>query len=319
MSELRFHVLILAENTKDGVSEASQSLLRRVSRAYTGLQASLEAVLIGGNELSARDSLSLCGVKKITHLKTSTPLQGKEAKDTLLSLIPADRIVHIYTLNEMHLTGLSASLAAAKLWPVYTNCSVIDSVEAIKRPVFGGKIDEVWNVSQVSCVITVRIGKENIEPMPVEIEDRTIETVESSRNEYQFTLRKSTGEKSITEASIVVSGGRGMKSAENFSLLFKLAEVLNGAVGASRPVVDFGWLAHEHQVGQTGRTISPNLYIACGISGSVQHIAGMSSSKCIVAINTDKDAPIFSVADYGIVGDALEVLPQLTAEIEKLK
>lgn len=320
MSELRFHVLILVENTENGISEASQNLLRRVSCAYTGLQASIEAIIIGGNELTGRDSLSLCGVKKITHLKTfATPLQLKEVKDAVLSLIPADVIVHIFALNDLRMTDLSASLAAVKLWPVYANCTEIDTIEAIKRPIFGGKIDEIWNVSHVSCVITVRMSRENVGAVPVELEENSIEIVRNSENEYRFTLQKNSGEKGITDASIVVSGGRGMKSAENFSLLFKLAEILHGAVGASRPVVDSGWLAHEHQVGQTGRTISPNLYIACGISGSVQHIAGMSSSKCIVAINTDKDAPIFSIADYGIVGDALEILPQLTAEIEKLK
>ena len=123
----------------------------------------------------------------------------------------------------------------------------------------------------------------------------------------------------LTDAEIVVSGGRGMKGPENWGPIEELAELFGGATACSRPVSDEGWRPHTEHTGQTGKIIAPNLYIAAGISGAIQHVAGVSSSKCIVAINKDSDAPIFEVADYGIVGDAMKVLPGMVEAVKTLK
>lgn len=132
-------------------------------------------------------------------------------------------------------------------------------------------------------------------------------------------VQKQEGKLLLTDAEVVVSGGRGMKSSDNWGPIEELAQVLGAATACSRPVSDEGWRPHEEHTGQTGKIIAPNLYLAFGISGAIQHLAGVSSSKCIVAVNTDKDAPIFEAADYGIVGDALKVLPELISEIKAAK
>ncbi len=132
-------------------------------------------------------------------------------------------------------------------------------------------------------------------------------------------VQKQEGKLLLTDADVVISGGRGMKSGDNWAPIEELAAVLEGATACSRPVSDEGWRPHGEHTGQTGKIIAPNLYMAFGISGAIQHLAGVSSSKCIVAVNTDKDAPIFEAADYGIVGDALKVLPELISEVRAAK
>ena len=221
---------------------------------------------------------------------------------------------------------LSAVLSAQLGVGVATDCISLSvwgegDVEAV-RPVSAGKaLSTIRFKGKKPYILTLRpnVFREADSPIsrPGEVFKVDIQLPEFSRQAQQL-VKKVGSQLDITEARIVVSGGLGMQGPENFKLLEELAEVLGGAVGASRPVVDNGWREYSNQVGQTGRTVSPDLYIACGISGSVQHLAGMSSSRCIVAINTDPNAPIFSVADYGIVGDVLKVVPALTRGFKKV-
>lgn len=189
------------------------------------------------------------------------------------------------------------------------------------RPVFAGKGLVDVSVNSAVKVFTLRpnvFTAGTSSGAAATVESFKVDLTESDLTVKVTEVKLSSGKKDVSEADIIVSGGRGMKGPEHFSLIEDLAAPLGAAVGASRAVVDAGWRPHDEQVGQTGKTVAPSLYIAVGISGAVQHLAGMSSSKYIVAINKDKDAPIFSVADYGIVGDAFEVLPAMTAEVKKL-
>jgi electron transfer flavoprotein alpha subunit len=225
-----------------------------------------------------------------------------------------------------HGKELAPALAASLGSGLATDCISLDYTPdkgiSVQRPVYAGKALSVLEFNEPGpVIITLRPNAFRAE------DDSSGKDAETFEHSPEFTewsqllnlkdIVKGAGALDITESRIVVSGGLGMQSPDNFQLLEELAQVLGGAVGASRPVVDNGWRDYSSQVGQTGRTVGPDLYIACGISGAVQHLAGMSSSKCIVAINKDPNAPIFDVADYGIVGDALQILPILTQEFRE--
>ena len=202
-----------------------------------------------------------------------------------------------------------------------TGFELKDGELVARRPIFAGKAfaKVAWSKARPR-IATVRPN--TFAPLPpdparkAQVEKLTLAKVETRARVVGF--EKSEGEMlDLTEANIIVSGGRAMQGPENFELLRKLCKVLGATLGASRAAVDAGWIDHSHQVGQTGKVVNPTVYFAIGISGAIQHLAGMSSSRTIVAINKDKDAPIFKVASYGIVGDLYQVVPLLTEEFQK--
>ena len=217
--------------------------------------------------------------------------------------------------------SLAALIAAKFHTSALTDCTAIEIKDGkfkVQRPICAGKA--------IATVLparpTILSLRPNVFPIAESPVACTTEKIDIAMSDPKVKVAEVKAKESktvdLTEASVIVSGGRGMKGPEFFHLVQDLAGVLGAAVGASRAVVDAGWRPHDEQVGQTGKTVSPQLYIACGISGAIQHLAGMRTSKIIVAINKDPEAPIFQVADYGIVGDALEVMPKLIEETKKI-
>ena len=289
------------------------------------LNSNADAVVVG-NEIKNIQDISKYGISKIIHLK-NTDLENYSSSgytEAISNFAKENGYDTIILSN----TALGKDLAP-RLGVKLDAACVVDCVKiningnemSFTRPTYAGKALVDVKVLSERKVITIRpnVFKAVLVDNPVNAEIDTKELSDVNLKSKVVSFKTSEGKLDVAEADIIVSGGRGMKGPENFHLIEELAESLGAAVGASRAVVDAGWRPHNEQVGQTGKTVSPSLYVACGISGAIQHLAGMSSSKYIVAINKDKDAPIFNVADYGITGDVFEVIPALTAEIKKVK
>ncbi len=211
-----------------------------------------------------------------------------------------------------------APRAAARMGAGYasdvTGLSMVEGKLQAVRPVYAGK---AFATITFTSAVQVASTRPNVFPVVEKAGPGAVESVPAPAGDFKSVVKeilaKAGGKVDLTEANVIISGGRGMKNGDNFKILEELADALGGVVGASRAAVDADWgLPHSMQVGQTGKVVSPTLYIACGISGAIQHLAGMSGSKFIVAINKDPEAPIFKVASYGIVGDLFDVVPELT-------
>ena len=297
------------------VVKASKDLANKIGCEF-------ESVAIG-NDIKDLDKLGNFGTKKVTHLKNvDLNNYSASAYSQLISDFIKEIGANIIILSNTALGKDLAPLLAAKLdsgiGMDIVALEFLDNNIIATRPVYAGKALIDVKINSPIKIFTLRPNVFNAGEPAEESAEVVVKQIENPNLINKVVeIKKAEGKLDVAEASIIVSGGRGMKEAANFKLVEELADVLGAAVGASRAVVDAGWRPHSEQVGQTGKTVSPNLYIALGISGAIQHLAGMRSSKYIVAINKDADAPIFQVADYGITGDVFEVVPALIQELKK--
>jgi electron transfer flavoprotein alpha subunit len=317
-------ILVFVEQRNGQVKKAAFEAVKFASDLASKLGGEINALTIG-SDINDLNKVGGFGVSSVTHLKSSELDNYSASAYSKLVIqhaneIAADIIVFSNTsLGKDLAPRVSIKLDAGIIVDAIA-CDIEGEELIITRPVYAGKALTSVKFNSSKKVITIRPNVFNAGESSnalAEVETKEVSDVDLSTKVVE--LKKSEGKLDVAEADIIVSGGRGMKGPENFHLIEELAEVLGAASGASRAVVDAGWRPHAEQVGQTGKTVSPTLYIAVGISGAIQHLAGMRSSKYIVAINKDKDAPIFQVADYGIAGDAFEVLPKLIEEVKKIK
>jgi len=271
----------------------------------------------------AREALATYGARKIVHITVDdADLSG--SPDLMARALAA--AIEKYSLDA--LLGLAsaqgrdifARLAAFMDLPLVSDCLSVNLAErtAVKSH-FSGKTFATIKISARVLLGTIRPNAVDAVEAPVEtsVESYSAEVQDPGLLKVLEVQKESTDKMDLTEAGVIVTGGRPIAAAENYKILEECARLLGGTIGASRAAVDAGFAPHSLQVGQTGKTVSPRLYIGCGLSGSVQHFAGMKTSKVIVAINTDKDAPIFEKCDYGIIGDLFEVVPVLTEVLKE--
>ncbi|MFH1314691.1 MAG: electron transfer flavoprotein subunit alpha/FixB family protein [Candidatus Eisenbacteria bacterium] len=322
-------ILVIAEQREGEIRKVTYEALSEASRIAQATGGEVAALLMGSNVKDKAGSLSHYGARAVfvaddDRLATYSGQAYCDVVRKVCDDVAAGLIVMPATATGKDLAPRLAARLRAGLASDVIAVEASDGGLVVTRPVYAGK-------ALVNLSITSKISVISLRPNVMEISEPDLSITTESKDvdlggllenvgtKVIETKKPTSGRPDVSEADIIVSGGRGLKAPEHFSMIEDLADLLGAAVGASRPAVDSGWRDHQDQVGQTGKTVTPDLYIACGISGAIQHLAGMSSSKCIVAINKDPEAPIFGICDYGLVGDVFEIVPLITQECKDLK
>lgn len=323
-------VLAFAEQRAGQIGSAAREAVSTAARLASEFGGSAHVVTLGGPGLS--EAASTLGAIGATLVAVGEHDALADYNPEGYACVLADQIA----LGDFAAVILPATTVGKDLAPRVaamldvplvsdaTGVEVVDGALSVIKPVYSGKAFAHLSIDAVPAMVTIRPNVFPVEEYAAAgVVSSFTPEVDSSTWRVRVVERKAAtdGALDVSEATTIVSGGRGMKKPENWALLESLRDALGAgaALGASRAVVDAGWRPHGEQVGQTGKTVAPKLYVAVGISGAIQHLAGMRTSQTIVAINRDADAPIFGVADYGIVGDLFEILPRLTEEVAALK
>jgi electron transfer flavoprotein alpha subunit len=325
-------ILVVIEHTGSVLKPSAGELLAFAGRVGQDFGLPVAAVVLGSGTTRVVEELQTRKVDRI--LVVDDPALGDYGPEKYLhalkTIISSQNPSIVATAHSSRGMDFMPRLSVALRKPLVAGCVDYERIGdriVFTRPIFNAKLimklepretapylvtitPGAFPAADVAAAAGTRAG---IEPIAVDFSGV------SSRRRVIAQTEASKGEVDLSSAAVIVSGGRGLKQKENFGLIFDLAKALNGAVGASRPVVDAEWLPREYQIGSSGQTVAPKLYFAIGISGAIQHLVGMSASRCIVAINKDPEAPIFKVANYGIVDDLFKVVPVLTKLISDLK
>ncbi|SUE45042.1 Electron transfer flavoprotein large subunit [Roseomonas gilardii subsp. rosea] len=309
-------ILVLADHDGSHVNQPTRSA---IAAAQTLARAAGGEVhlLVWGPAVVARSATAIAGIAKVLHAEGEGHMLAEPLSALLVELAPG----YTHLLAPATAVGKNVMPRAAALLdvqPVSDISGVVDA-DTFVRPIYAGNALATVRSSDAKKVVTVRAA--SFDPVPAEGGAAVVESVAAVADPGVSSFVGAEIAKSerpeLTAARVVISGGRALGSAENFAILDRLADRLGAAVGASRAAVDAGYAPNDHQVGQTGKIVAPELYVAFGISGAIQHLAGMKDSKVIVAVNKDEEAPIFQVADYGLVGDLFSVVPELEAALGK--
>jgi electron transfer flavoprotein alpha subunit len=323
-------ILTYMEVREGKIKKSSLEALSEAKRRANDLGEESAAVFAGKQLEGMTQDAFKYGASKVYTLENamlenySSSLYASVLSEMMLEMKPKAVFFSATSMGK----DLAPRVAAKLNVGIATDCTEVsakDNMLEVLRPIFAGKAFAAFRFKTEPQIVSLRPNVFPLlgEPLPEkgEVVKKEVKlSQDRTKDQVVEILRGEGTELDVTEAEVVVSGGRGLKGPENFSLLKDIIALFpNAALGASRTVVDAGWVDHQHQVGQTGKTVSPNLYIAVGISGAIQHLAGMSSSKFIVAVNKDPEAAIFNVADFGVVGDLFNVIPHLKKELEKFK
>ena len=311
-------VLVLIEHDNQNIKASSLNTITAAKK----IDKSVHAIVLGENCSKVGEQISKCeGIEEVFIADNSIFKNHVAENISPVIFELSNKYSHILapssTFGKNIMPRVAALLDVAQISDIIS----IESNDTFVRPIYAGNANLKLQSIDSKKIITVRTT--NFEATKISGGNGKITKIEKKDDPGLSKFVKNELNKSdrpeLTSASIIISGGRGMESGKNFSLLEEIADKLKAAVGASRAAVDAGFVPNDYQVGQTGKVVAPELYIAVGISGAIQHLAGMKDSKIIVAINKDEEAPIFQVADYGIVGDLFKILPELSKELDKIK